>query len=105
MSDIKDEEIENPWITVPKRKRDRTFPIVDAVQHKTAKSDVDNLQTNTFFNLDFQEDLSDESTSNDPRQNPSLNISRPPTIPGLPSPPRKRTKKDPKKVRPLQSPN
>jgi hypothetical protein len=103
MPDIKDEDIENPWVTVPKRKRGGTFPIADTIQHNVAKSDVDNLQTNTFLNLSLQEDFSGESTSSGPRQNASVDTSRRPIFPDLPSPPRKRTKKDAKKVQSLQS--
>lgn len=103
MPDIKDEEIENPWIAVPKRKRGGTFPIADTTQHNIVKLDVDSLQSNSFLNLSLQEDIADESTSSGPGQNVSPNISHSLLTPGLPSPPRKRTKKDPKKVQPLQS--
>ena len=92
------EETLNPWITVPKRKRNRTFGHTDATQNGSTKSEVESLHPNSFINLSLQESMSEDSARNGVEMASSTERLHPPTSPGIASPPRKRTKKDPKKV-------
>ena len=92
------EDTLNPWITVPKRKRNRTFGQNDTTHNDSPKSEVENLQTNSFINLSLQEPMLDGSTSNRAGMTLPADIAHPPQSPGIPAPPRKRTKIDPKKV-------
>lgn len=92
---MEDEEIINPWITVSKRKRNRTFVQNDAVQKGSSKSEVETLQANSFINLSLQESNSEDSTQNGLE---TTDFTHALLSPGIPSPPRKRCKKGPKKV-------
>ena len=95
------EDTLNPWITVPKRKRNRTFGHNDTTQNGSPKSEVETIQTNSFINLSLQESMSEDSTPNGVGMTVSADIAHPPPSPGIRAPPRKRTKKDPKKVHPV----
>jgi hypothetical protein len=97
---MEDEAIANPWITVPKRKRNRTFNRNDPSQlNGSSNSEVDPLQTNSFINLSLQETFPENSTTNGIEVTSlTVDITHPPPSLGLTSPPRKRSKKDPNKV-------
>ena len=92
------EETLNPWITVTKRKRNHTFEQNDTTQNGSPKSEVENLQSNSFINLSLQESMSENSTTNGGGMPIPAGIAHPQLSPGIAAPPRKRTKKDPKKV-------
>lgn len=95
--DMEDDTIVNPWIEVPKRKRNRTFNQNDPAQVTlSSKSEVETLQTNSFINLTLQESRSENSNSNGIEMTVETAHQRPSS--GLSSPPRKRSKKDPTKV-------
>ena len=89
--------IENPWITVSKRKRSRpSGNQYDA----TSKSEEpqEKLPTNGFLNLTLHESAADDENNGqfpDGTSNPEA--ARPANSEGA-VPPRKKTKKDPKKV-------
>ena|SRR5215471_8961121 len=92
------EETLNPWITVPKRKRIHTFEQNDATRNGLPKSEVENLQSNSFINLSLQENMSEDNVPNRGGMTVSGDVVASPLSPGIPAPPRKRIKKDPKKV-------
>jgi len=94
---MEDDTIVNPWIEVPKRKRHRTFNQNDLSQVTlSSKSEVEKLQTNSFLNLTLQESRPEDSNSNGIEM--TVETTHQPPSPGLTSPPRKRSKKDPTKV-------
>lgn len=89
--------IVNPWIEVPKRKRNRTFNQNNPAQVTiSSKSEVETLQTNSFINLTLQESRPDDSSSNGTEMTVETAHQRP--SPGMSSPPRKRSKRDSTKV-------
>lgn len=96
-ADMEAEETLNPWITVTKRKRNHTFEQNDTTQNGPPKSEVENLQSNSFINLSLQESMPENSTPNGGMPIPA-GITHPQLSPEIATPPRKRTKKDPKKV-------
>ena len=100
--DVDDDTIVNPWIQVPKRKRHRTFNQNDPDQVSlSSKSEVEKLQTNSFINLSLQDSRPEDSTSNGIEM--TVETAHLPPSPGLKSPPRKRSKKEPSKVYPILS--
>src|SRR5271170_33842 len=101
---MEDEEIINPWITVSKRKRNRTFGQFDSARTIPSKSEVENLHSNSFINLSLQESHSDSLSSNGKSMSDPTDLPLPPSSPAPRSPPRKKSKKDPKKVCPSTAP-
>jgi hypothetical protein len=95
---MEDEEKINPWVTISKKKRNRTFAQSDVAQNGSSKSEVDNLQSNTFTNLTLQESTPGDNAKHGRDLTFTSGIHHPPPSPGIPPPPRKRSKKDPKKV-------
>ena len=86
--------IENPWITVSKRKRSRFSGSPHDAASRSEESQP-NLPTNGFLNLTLHESAADDqhdgqATSNDEAARPSSSEGA--------VPPRKKTKKHPKKV-------
>jgi hypothetical protein len=92
----------NPWITVSKRKRSRLSGAqYDAAQEEAAKSEqaVERLPTNGFLNLSLQEPGADEGNGQTSDGAADQNTTRPSSSEGA-IPPRKKTKKESKKVSP-----
>ena len=99
--DTDPEAVINPWITVSKTKRNRTFLQNDPSSiDPFPKAEVLNLQTNTFHNLSLHDAVVENAALNAAGiQSPHASeILHPPPSPGTPSPPRKKSKKDPNKV-------
>jgi hypothetical protein len=91
----------NPWITVSKRKRSRLSGAqYDAAQEEASKSEqaVERLPTNGFLNLSLHEPGVDEEGNGQAIDGTAHeNTTRPSSSEGA-VPPRKKTKKDSKKV-------
>jgi hypothetical protein len=91
----------NPWITVSKRKRSRLSGAqYDAAKDETSKSEqaVERLPTNGFLNLSLHEPGADEEGNGQASDGTANeNTTRPSSSEGA-VPPRKKTKKDAKKV-------
>jgi hypothetical protein len=92
------EETLNPWITVPKRKRNSAFGQNDATKDVSPKSGVETLQSNSFLNLSLQESMNELGTPNTAGMTLPGDIAHPLPSPGVPVPPRKKPKKDLTKV-------
>jgi hypothetical protein len=83
----------NPWITVSKKKRNRTPVQNEGFQHHLVKPESEILKANNFTGLSLQDDSSDDVASI------SVEVPQfPPSSPGIQSPPRKKSKKDPNRV-------
>jgi hypothetical protein len=86
----------NPWITISKKKRNRTPTPGQSPVHETSKVDIDPLQTNNFTELSLEDESSDELTPNNTDPEPPNGAVQSTGSPGMQSPPRKKSKKDPK---------
>jgi hypothetical protein len=99
--DTNPEGLINPWVTVSKTKRNRTFLQTDvSFIDPSPKAEVLNVQTNTFHNLSLHDAVVESAAlSAAGIQSAHVpHILHPPPSPGTPSPPRKKSKKDPDKV-------
>jgi hypothetical protein len=91
--DMDNETKINPWITVSKKKRNRTPVQNESFQHHLVKPETEILQANNFTGLSLQDESSDDVDST------AVETNRfPPSSPGIQSPPRKKSKKDPNRV-------
>jgi hypothetical protein len=120
---MEDDSAQNPWITVSKKKRNRTSenagaPTVPPAENMTLKGFLDQLnsvdginkpritnereaaalKTNNFIDLSLNDDSSDDVDRNGAPRGSALQSSL--AVSEIQSPPRKKSKKDSKKVCP-----